>query len=364
MSIPQPPTRLTLLESVRRGLASTRGDLGQVTGLSRSVVAQVVSELVAEGLLIERRVAGPVRRGRPTSRVQLAPQQGLAAGIDVSHRHIAVILSELDGRAIHEQEIVFDVDADAAATFRAARRLLDAAIARVGVRGRRLVAVGVSLPFPVVGVERVVAPVGHVPGWAGARPHELLRLEPGTLLIVDNDADAGAWGELMHDDDARSLLFVKVGEGLGSALAVGGQVFGGAHHMAGEIGHVLVPGSRLPCRCGGAGCLDAVVTRAVEPDASASEIEAAGTALGGVLAQLASFVDPDVVVVGGTVGSDPGPFAEWIATGYNALASRIHHAPLRAAVLGRRSELRGALDRALGQAWHALATPSPYVLAR
>ncbi|WP_198289875.1 ROK family transcriptional regulator [Nocardioides sp. Iso805N] len=364
MSTPQPPTRLTLLESVRRGGASTRGDLGQVTGLSRSVVAQVVSELVAEGLLVERRISGPVRRGRPTSRVQLAPQQGFAAGIDVSHRHIAVMLSELDGEVVRDQEIDFDVDVDSSATFRMARRLLGDAIARAGLRGRRLVAAGVSLPFPVVGADRVVAPVGYVPGWDGARPHDLLRLEPGTLLVVDNDADAGAWGELMQDDTARSLLFVKVGEGLGSALAVGGQVFGGAHHMAGEIGHVLVPGSRLPCRCGGVGCLDAVVTRAVDPAASAEEIDAAGAALGGVLAQLASFVDPDVVVLGGSVGSDPGPFAERIAAGYNALASRIHHAPLRAAVLGRRSELQGALDRALCQAWNALASPSAYALAR
>lgn len=364
MSMPPLPTRLTLLESVRRGRACTRGDLGQVTGLSRSVVAQVVSELVAEGLLTEGRISGVVRRGRPSARVQLAPQPAFAAGIDLSHRHIAVMLAELDGQILGEREVRYDVDVSASAAFAMARALLDEAIARAGLRSRRLIAVGVSLPFPVVGPDRRVEPVGQVPGWAGARPRDLIRLHPGTLLVVDNDADAGAWGELMKDDTARSLLFVKVGEGLGSALAVDGEVLRGAHSMAGEIGHVLVRGSHLPCRCGSVGCLDALVTRAVAEDASAGDIEEAGRELGTVLAQLASFVDPDVLVLGGTVGSSPGHFADRIASAYDECASRVHHAPLRVAALGRRSELQGALDRALGEAWTALASPASYALAR
>lgn len=371
-SVPHTSSRFALLESVRRGRAATRADLGQTTGLSRSVVAQVVSELMAEGLLTEGRSERPMtgrsavlgRRGRPSSVVRLAPQPGLAAGIDFGHQHITILICELDGTVLHEADVAYDVDTDARSSFAVAQSLLRTMMGELGHAQRRLIAVGLSLPFPVVGEARTVSPVGEVPGWAGVRPHELIGLEPGTVLVVDNDADAGAWGELIHDGESRSLLFVKVGEGLGSALAVGDAVPHGAHGMAGEIGHVLVPGSLLPCRCGSIGCLDAVVTRAVAHDATGAEIETAARVLGSVLAQVASFIDPDALVLGGTVGAEWGRFAERIAASYERHSSRSHHAPLRAAALGRRSEVHGALDRALHSAWSMLASPASYAAAR
>lgn len=366
MSMPHTSSRFALLESVRRGRGATRGDLGQITGLSRSVVAQVVSELMAEGLLTEAHFEGRSvlgRRGRPSSVVRLAPQPGLAAGMDFGHRHITVLLSELDGTVLHEADVAHDVDADARGAFTVARALLAGMLRKAGLGQRRLISVALSLPFPVVGEDRVVSPVGEVPGWAGVQPRELIGLDPGTILIVDNDADAGAWGELIRDTESRSLMFVKVGEGLGSALAVGGDVPSGAHDMGGEIGHVLVPGSMLPCRCGSIGCLDAVVTRAVSPGATAGEVETAARVLGSVLAQVASFVDPDVLVLGGTVGAEWGRFAERIVSSYERYSSRIHRAPLRPAALGRRAELHGALDRALHAAWSLLASPASYAAA-
>jgi predicted NBD/HSP70 family sugar kinase len=363
MATPHPSTRSVVLELVRRGEAATRTDLGHLTGLSRSVVAQVVGELIAEGLLAEGRSVGPARRGRPSSHIRLAPLPGIAAGIDVGHRHVAVAVAGLDGQLLCEQVVHHDVDADAAGAFRVATTLLGVAARQAGATTSELLAVGLSLPFPVIGPARAVAPIGEVPGWDGARPRDLLRLDPGVALVIDNDADAGAWGELRQEREARSLLYVKVGEGLGAALVVDGELLSGAHGLVGEIGHVRVPGSVLQCRCGSVGCLDAIVSRAFVAPSSAQASAAAGEALGAVLAQLASFADPAAVVLGGELSTRP-ELAERTASSYARHCSGLHPAPLRTAVLGRRSELWGALDRAVREAWTRLAGTASYALAR
>ena len=56
------------------------------------------------------------------------------------------------------------------------------------------------------------------------------------------------------------MLYVKVGTGVGCGIISGrGAVHRGAQGAAGDIGHIQVPGHEdVPCRCGNAGCLEAV----------------------------------------------------------------------------------------------------------
>jgi predicted NBD/HSP70 family sugar kinase len=61
--------------------------------------------------------------------------------------------------------------------------------------------------------------------------------------------------------DGRQL-FLKYGPGIGSALILDHQIYTGSHDRSGEIGHTLVPGNTLVCRCGRSGCLETVASPA------------------------------------------------------------------------------------------------------
>lgn len=357
MAISPAGTRTTVLELVRRGRARTRGELALGTGLSRSVVAQVVAELLAEGLLTEHEAERPSGRGRPSALLRVGARPGWVAGLDLGHRHAAVLLGDLHHGVQEERRTVLDVDADPRAALRAARDLLHAALDRQRVPRHALAAVGLSVPYPVIGPAQTVAPFGHPSAWAGVRPRDLLRLDPRVALVVENDANAGAWGELVQEPDPRvhELLYVRAGDGLGTALVVGGSLLGGAHGVAGEIGHVRVAGCVLRCRCGRTGCLDALVSHAAHPAATAADLDAAGHALGTTLAQLAAFVDPDVVVLGGSLGAGGSRFGRATADAYED-ASSSSCVPLRRARRGLRSEVWGAFDRATQAAWSTAAT--------
>ena len=198
-----------------------------------------------------------------------------------------------------------------------------------------IVAVGIGTAG-VVDVEHgtILSATDAITGWAGTRVaagvrERLATAGLGALPVhVENDVDAYAAGEawLGAGAGAEVVLMVAVGTGVGGALVIEGRTRRGAHHVAGEIGHVPVPGAQgEPCTCGRPGHLEGVTAgpqihrrylakggdpevpdareverRAAAGDRIAQEVYRDSAAcLGRALAGLVTVIDPDVVVVSG-----------------------------------------------------------------
>lgn len=374
--------RGAILELIRRGAAPTRRHVAEHTGLSRSSVAQAVAELIEEGLVVERMSGPHGSRGRPTATLRAADRRGWVAAVDFGHRHVGVALAGLDARVLVERRVEFDVDGSASSAFDAARDLLDAGLRELGIRNGDLSAMAVAAPFPVVTAGAVRAP-GRLTSWANASPADALARGGGYPVIVDNDANLGAWGEHVHGAGRglSSLLYIKAADGVGAGLVIDGVVFNGTRGVGGEMGHVQVDRAGERCRCGRTGCLEAVISpaairrrlAAIAPGelfgASWSPTEAtravfvdAGRAIGRVAAQLCNFLDPDAVVVGGRLGVVGEPILQGMRDAFDEYreVSPIHDVRFLTAQLGERAEITGAIDRAVQRAWSA---PAPVVRA-
>jgi glucokinase len=297
-------------------------------------------------------------------------------GVDVGGTKIAAGLVGANGH-IHEQlTLPTPAVGGAPAILDAIRRAVEAL--RGGIAETDTVtAVGIGTGGVVDhGRGVIVSATGLLAGWAGTRVAAELRDRLGLSICVDNDVNALALGE-HHFGAGRGyadVLYVAVGTGIGGGLVLGGRLRRGAHHTAGELGHLPVPGAehRL-CSCGSRGHIEAVASgpaitaayqrriadpqvsdlRAVASQAGSGDVHAietigeAAEALGRVLAGLANTIDPEAVVLGGGV-AQLGPVL-WtpLKAGFRADAlAPTAQIPLLSARLGPQAAIAGAANLA------------------
>ncbi|MBR5515817.1 MAG: ROK family protein [Clostridia bacterium] len=79
-------------------------------------------------------------------------------------------------------------------------------------------------------------------------------------IYIENDVNACALAEKVYGvcNDCENYFWMTVSNGVGGAIVINGEVYGGAFGGAGEIGHVVVDENSLICPCGHHGCVEAV----------------------------------------------------------------------------------------------------------
>ncbi len=82
-------------------------------------------------------------------------------------------------------------------------------------------------------------------------------------VIIENDVNLGALGVKYYGlgKDAKDMLVVFIGTGIGAGFIFDGKLFRGADYAAGEIGHIKVEKDGPLCGCGNHGCFEAVASR-------------------------------------------------------------------------------------------------------
>jgi predicted NBD/HSP70 family sugar kinase/biotin operon repressor len=361
------------------GGPQSRADLARGSGLSRTTVSSLVSELLEAGLVVETEDRGTPYKGgsgRPPLLVALALRPGGVAGVDIGHGHVRVAVSDRSAQVQAEVEMLTDADPHGAATLDIAADLVRRAAADAGTTATELLTVGLCVPAPI---DRRSARVDHaiLPGWHELAPADELGRRLGVPVIVDNDANCGAMAEHQHGAGrgASDLLYVKLASGVGAGLVLGGRLHRGVTGLAGEIGHVLAREDGQVCRCGSRGCLETEVSTrrlldllaplyADELDldgllaldargetAVRRVLTDAGHTVGQVLAGLCTTLNPSMIVVGGALGT-----SHTLVAAIRAGVDRYAHPEAAASVavvpghFGGRAEIMGALALAISRA--------------
>ena len=145
-------------------------------------------------------------------------------------------------------------------------------------------------------------------GWTDVPLRELVAAATGLPVLVCNDSDAATQAELSASPGSEDMVLVHVGRGVGCGIVTGGRRVAGAHHAAGEIGHVTVgTDGGEQCPCGKRGCLETWLSvprlraalEAADPAEGALVVEGAGERLGVALAPLVAALDLSEVVLAG-----------------------------------------------------------------
>ncbi|MCA1577607.1 MAG: ROK family protein [Acidobacteria bacterium] len=125
--------------------------------------------------------------------------------------------------------------------------------------GRRIAAASIMVPGTVDNENAVVVQAPNLPALAGFPLKAVLEERFSWPVLLENDANAAAVGEMWMGAarGCRDVVSVTLGTGVGGGVILDGELWRGAHGSAGEIGHSTVdPFSNLKCKCGNTGCLE------------------------------------------------------------------------------------------------------------
>lgn len=118
--------------------------------------------------------------------------------------------------------------------------------------------IGVSAAGFISSDRQTILATPNIAGWNGVNLVNELSQIIGKRIVLENDANAAAWGEFKFGAGrGRSdLMMLTLGTGVGGGLILEGSVFRGAFGIGAELGHIrLVPDGHL-CGCGVRGCLE------------------------------------------------------------------------------------------------------------
>ncbi|MFY9618749.1 MAG: ROK family protein [Pyrinomonadaceae bacterium] len=256
-------------------------------------------------------------------------------------------------------------------------------------RAARIDAVSVAVPGSVHAQTRAIVNAPNVPAIVDFGLAEALETKLQRQVLIENDANAAALGEMWQGAarDHHTIVCLTLGTGVGSGIILNGELWRGVDGTAGEIGHTSVdPFGGAKCECGNTGCLEVcasgtaivrmtreelskhpasrlnsgaaadLTTREVA-DAAALGDELAveifrrmGTYLGIAAANIVNTLNPEMIVIGGGVSAAFDLFAE---TAREEMARRAFPVPAQRCRIVRAE--CGDDAGLLGAAWLALA---------
>ncbi|RJT97449.1 ROK family transcriptional regulator [Arthrobacter frigidicola] len=312
----------SLLDLIRSTGGLSRQQLLAATGMSRATLYERLDALVRRGLVYE---AEPLEAtgGRRSRKIRFDDRGRVVLAFALGQTHATVSVTDTAGRQLRTRTLAHRISEPADTVLgpllAAGAELLEQETSEI------LTGVGVSLPSPVEAATGHVVHSTTIPGWP---PDAVVTAISGRWpvpIVIENDARTAALGE--RGTDAETLVYVKVATGIGCGIVVDGSILHGAHGAAGDIGHIRVAPNGPVCSCGRHGCLATFSSgRSLGlklgpagyptlPEISAAArrdepvvidaLTAAADVMGRALATTVTTINPDRLVLGGTIGVLP-----------------------------------------------------------
>jgi glucokinase-like ROK family protein len=241
-----------VLQTIKEFTPISRADIANKTGLNKGTVSSQVSELLKENLITE---SGPGVSSGGRRPVMLLFNQvaGYTIGVDIGVNYILGILTDLSGNICNETITRFDN-----LTFEQIKvelfGIVDSLISSMPSSHYGIVGIGIGVPGTVnTDGEILLAPNLN---WKNVNLKNLMEERYNVPVLIENEANAGAYGEKKFGagKDSENIIYVSVGIGIGVGLILNGQLYKGNNGFSGELGHMTIEVNGPKCSCGNQGC--------------------------------------------------------------------------------------------------------------
>jgi predicted NBD/HSP70 family sugar kinase len=334
--------RKSILHHIMRNGSFITSEISDDTGYSTTTVGKYITQLIENGFLAEIDKVNLHNKGRRTVRYGIGSEQRYFIGVDISAFEMAIGIMDISGKMIRlERNTQFRQNNShdtLEQIFDSVRNIIETT---EGIEKSMILGINLNLPGRVNSSKGTSATIFNFEDTANTPLVEILSDRMGIPVYIENDTKAMTYGEYMSglSNSYNNLCYINIGWGLGLGLIIDGKLYYGKDGYSGEFGHVNLYDNNVLCHCGKKGCLEtevsgrAIVRKLTErilagetsvlsgkvksggvitmsdiimaiknEDALCIElISAAGTELGHQLAGLVNILNPDIIMIGGSL---------------------------------------------------------------
>ena len=307
---------------------ASRSDLVGLTGLNRSTIGALVTELVDAGLL-EERPGTTSTVGRPSLVVAPVATSAVVLSFELRVEKLIGALIGLGGEVLQRLErphmrADYDVNIAVDEIVQMSIKLLESV-----PEGSAWAGTGISIPGsvdPAAGKVRLAPNLGWEDVALGESLMGAMTAQFGDppMVTIRNDSDLGAMSEHLRGAaaGAANMIYISGEIGIGGGVVINNRLLDGVGGYAGEVGHMVIDPAGPECRCGSFGCWETLigldsVFRSTGNDPESSELhevlrQAAqhqpqvlaglsdvGRSIGIGISNLVNIFNPEAVVLGG-----------------------------------------------------------------
>lgn len=267
-----------VLDYIRHQSPISRARIAELAGLTKATVSSLVNELIGSRL-VQEIGAGASSGGRKPMMLLFNGTAGYSIGVDLGVDYILVVLTDLSGRIVFERRhahantsVEHVIDALKAAIREAADQAPASAYGIIGI--------GIGIPGISDGQGRVLFAPNL--GWENVPLGPAIEEAFGVPVVIDNEANAGAVGELQFGTGqaADNLVYLSIGSGIGTGIVLNKELYRGSSGFSGEFGHTSIELEGKPCRCGNRGCWELYASESALLEEARKQLEDRGLDVG------------------------------------------------------------------------------------
>ncbi|SFQ36334.1 xylose repressor, XylR [Psychrobacillus psychrotolerans] len=241
-----------VLDKIKYNSPISRASVASQVGLNKGTVSSLVNDLLEEHLIYE---SGPGESsgGRRPVMLLFNEKAGYSIGIDLGVNYLLGVLTDLNGNIHTEKQITFknlNYEEIEIKLFETIEYLLKS----TPESPHGVIGIGVGVPGIVDKDDNILLAPNL--NWRNINLKEVLEERYNIPIIIENEANAGAYGEKNFGagKDFENVIYVSAGIGIGVGLILNDSLYKGSNGFSGELGHMTIQAGGAKCRCGNEGC--------------------------------------------------------------------------------------------------------------
>jgi len=186
-------------------------------------------------------------------------KKNFTIGVDLGGTNIVSAIVDYRGKIVNSLKVQTLAEKGKENTIKRVIEAIHKNISQSNIAPGDIIGIGIGAPGPLDIKKGIINFAPNLPGWRGVPLKKILEDEFNLKVVLENDANAAAWGERCFGvgRGVNNLVCFTLGTGIGGGIIINGKIYHGNNCGAAELGHITVNKDGPLCNCGNYGCLEA-----------------------------------------------------------------------------------------------------------